>query len=239
MPDAIRFDPLQECPPGFTRLPLHGLTLLAVEDSRFASDALRLLSQRSGARLRRAQTLQAAEAHLRLYRPDVVLVDMGLPDGRGDDLIRSLTAAQTDRPAVIGISGDPDTRPDALAAGADGFLEKPIAGLAAFQAAILAGLPSGNRRAAGVADTTEVSADPLALHDDLAQAAAVLTAGPGMAERRYLAGFLAGLARQTHDQPLQRALHSLTTPGAGLQELSQVLNDRLATAAPHPFSSGR
>ncbi len=35
------------------------MILLAVEDSRFASDVLRLCAQRLGARLRRAETVEA------------------------------------------------------------------------------------------------------------------------------------------------------------------------------------
>ena len=57
--------------------PLRGITILAVEDSRFASEALRLMCNRLGARLRRAETLSAAHSHLRLYRPDLVIVDLG------------------------------------------------------------------------------------------------------------------------------------------------------------------
>jgi DNA-binding response OmpR family regulator len=229
MPDAIAFDRL---PPTFadSHLPLQGVTVLAVEDSRFASDALRLLCQRSGGRLRRAETLEAARAHLRVYRPDVVLVDLGLPDGRGEDLIRRLAASGPGRPALIGISGDPDGRGAALAAGADGFLDKPLAGLRPFQAAILALLPG--RDSADAQAGGEVTADPLALHDDLAQAAAAVQAGPGPAERVYLAGFLTGLARQTHDKALGAASAALADQREELQTLSRLLGDRLAETAP-------
>ncbi|MGB4827110.1 MAG: response regulator, partial [Paracoccaceae bacterium] len=116
LPDAIAFDTPPSTLSG-SELPLQGVTVLAVEDSRFTCDALRLLCQRSGARLRRAETLDAARAHLRVYRPDVILVDLGLPDGRGEGLIRRLAAGRPDRPVLLGISGDPAGRAAALAAG--------------------------------------------------------------------------------------------------------------------------
>lgn len=211
-----------------TRLPLQGVTVLAVEDSRFASDALRLLCQRSGARLRRAESLEHAGAHLRCYRPDAVLVDLGLPDGRGEDLIRALSR-QRDRPALLGMSGDPTCRAAALAAGADGFMEKPIAGLVAFQQALLALLP--DRCSASMADV-EVSADPAALHDDLSQVASALQTDPGEDQRRYLAGFLGGLARQSNDRLLSEASEMLRHPEAGLHRLARLLDRRLHESAP-------
>jgi CheY-like chemotaxis protein len=79
---------------------LQGVTILAVEDSRFACEALRLIARRAGARLRRAETMAAARDHLRVYRPDVVLIDLGLPDGRGDALIRDLAQGPR-RPSVV------------------------------------------------------------------------------------------------------------------------------------------
>ncbi len=227
MPDPmVMAPPLPRSVTG--QLPLQGITLLAVEDSRFASDALRLMSQRSGARLRRAGTLEQARAHLRVYRPDVVLVDLGLPDGRGEDLIRQMAATPA-RPGLLGMSGDPDGRGPALAAGADDFVEKPLAGLAAFQRAILALLPDrgGDWLAEG-----EVIADPAALHDDLAQAARALDAGPGAEQRRYLAGFLSGLAQQNRDMALAEATGDLFRADNGKGRLARLLDDRLSESAP-------
>ena len=234
LPEAITLSPTFR-PCAEADLPLQGITVLAVEDSRFACDALRLLCQRSGARLRRAETLEAARAHLRVYRPDVILVDLGLPDGRGEELIRDIAAAGPDHPSNLGMSGDPAGRPAALAAGAEGYLDKPLAGLSAFQSALLAQLP-GRGAVAPLAEG-EVMADMLALHDDLAQAARAVGAGPGPDERRYLAVFLAGLARQTHDTDLGAATADLADPSAGLQGLARILGDRLTQTA--PFRPGR
>lgn len=182
--------------------PLWGRTLLLVEDSRFASDALRLMCLRSGGRLRRAETMAAARVHLRLYLPDVVLIDLGLPDGRGEVLIRDLARTPM-RPALLGLSGDPAARPAALTAGADGFLEKPVAGLQVFQAAVL-------RLIGGAAPVAAPGAelplpDPLALQDDLAHAGALLARAPEGADLAYVAGFLLGVARASGDCDLALA----------------------------------
>ena len=83
-----------------------GLTVLVVEDSRFACEALRLLCMRSGARIRRADTLRAAYRHFRVYRPTVVVVDLGLPDGNGIDLIAELDESPSRVEGILAISGD-------------------------------------------------------------------------------------------------------------------------------------
>ena len=174
-----------------TGLPLRGLTLLAVEDSRFAADALRLLAQRSGARLRRADSLMAARSHLSVYRPDVVLVDLGLPDGRGEDLIADLAHAAARPNLILGMSGYPLARETALAAGADAFVEKPISGLLAFQRLVLA--PFGQRDD-DAADPEAQHPDLMALTDDLRQALDWLGMPQVRAQPGYLVGFVAGLA---------------------------------------------
>jgi CheY-like chemotaxis protein len=211
-------------------LPLQGLTLLAVEDSRFASDALRLMCQRSGARLRRVDTLQAAYAHLRVYRPDVMLVDLGLPDGRGDALICDLAQHRAEGPIVIGISGDAGGQAVAMLAGAHGFIEKPFPSLAAFQAAILRHLPDRAERPRPDASEAAPQPDPLALRDDLEHAAGLLQAGPGRGQRQYLAGFVSGIARSAGDQALAAAATALTD-APGLDGLRHILDARLNAAS--------
>lgn len=206
--------------------PLAGLTLLAVEDSRFACEALRLMCQRSGARLRRAETLSAARSHLRLYRPDVVLVDLGLPDGDGTDLIAALAAMGRDAPVVLGMSGE-DGAGAALRAGAVGFLPKPIERMADFRDAILRHLPDRAWLYGRTSDGGVSAPDPLALRDDLAAAARRLAADPGPQEGRYLAGFVAGLARASRDDGLERAAGAARSGPEALGALARALALRL------------
>ena len=180
--------------------PLAGLTILLVEDSRYASDAVRLLCLRSGARLRRADCLASAARHLAVYRPDAALIDLGLPDGSGAALIADLAASEARPAAILGLSGgDPEaSEAAARAAGADGFLAKPVASLAAFQHAILPHLPAALRPQGPIAVSDEdVEPDRLALAEDLARAAGLLDEDPAFA-----AAFVEGLARADEDMAL-------------------------------------
>jgi CheY-like chemotaxis protein len=217
-------------PPGFllqglagqADLPLQGLTILAVEDSRYACEALRLMCLRAGARLRRAETLAAARDHLRLYQPDVVIIDLGLPDGRGETLIRDLLLSPRRPAAILGTSGNPDGRGLALAAGADGFLDKPLESIASFCNALRDHLPGLQQ---GGLDDRTLAPDPLALQDDLTRAAAAL-ADP--ANRRYVTGFLLGVAHHAHDAALVRAASDASTnTSSDLANLRALLDSRL------------
>ena len=209
-------------------LPLRGITVLAVEDSRFASEALRLMCQRLGARLRRAETIHAARSHLRLYRPHVVIVDLGLPDGRGEALIREIAGAGGPV-VVLGTSGDETGRASALAAGAVGFLDKPLESLAAFQSLLIRHLPD---RMASLPLGAEqpLHPDNLALRDDLARAAALIEAGTSPETQAYLSGFIRGIARHAHDPALaeaaERAANVPPAPGR-LEALRALLQCRL------------
>lgn len=72
-----------------------------------------------------ATTVAAAKALTDATKPDVVLADLGLPDGSGIDLIRYVAAhlPQTDV-LVITMFGDDGHVVDSIAAGASGYLMK-------------------------------------------------------------------------------------------------------------------
>ena len=213
-----------------SRQPLLGLSILLVEDSQVAGEAIRVMCLRSGARLRRASSLAAAERHLRTWAPRVAIVDIGLPDGSGAALIRRLDGARPRVDALIGLSGDPDREAIARAAGADGFLAKPIASLASLQEGILACLPPEARPGGvRVLDTAGVPADEAALLGDFARAAALLESRLDALSEEYLSRFLAGVAATVGDRDLLGAADNLRTPTPGARaRLAGMLGERLA-----------
>ena len=208
--------------------PLNGLNILVVEDSRCTAEAVRLLARSSGARLRRADSLASAHRHLAVYRPSIVIVDMGLPDGNGAELIAELAAAVPRVPVVVGTSGDAGAEETAMAAGADGFLAKPIESLAVFQQVLVGLLPPGAapRGPRAVPDTV-VTPDRDSLAGDLAQAASIMRGGqaPGLA---YAAQFLGTVARAAHDPDLEAAARRLAGAPARAPQVARLVADRLA-----------
>lgn len=190
--------------------PLLGLTVLVIEDSRFACEAMRLLCLRSGARIRRADSLRSARRHLQVYRPSVAIIDLGLPDGSGLDLIIDLVANSPRPEVILGTSGDPYSQEAAIKAGADGFLAKPVTSLAMFQETILACLPS-ERQPSGPRVLTDeiVHPDPIAYQDDMAHVADVLDENTDNRTLDYVAQFLGGVARSAKDHGMLKATEAL------------------------------
>jgi len=221
--------------------PLLGLTVLLVEDSRFACEAVRLLCIRSGARIRRADSLSNARRHLAVYRPSVMIVDVGLPDGNGIQLIETVAQGSPRINVILGTSGDPTVRDDVLKAGANGFLDKPIASIAAFQSAILEHLPA-DRQPPGprLLSDEVVNPDRVAFHDDLSHVAEVLD---GRNDKNgtvdYVTKFVHGVAQSAEDNDLKRAaaqLAALKSQGApletGIKNLSDLVQARLRNSGP-------
>lgn len=213
MPDSSSHSALNALP--FIR---QTRTLLLVEDSRVAAEAVRLICRCLGLRLRRAETLESARLHLRVYRPDIALIDLGLPDGSGLDLIDRLNRLTPRISRIVAISGDPVLGAAAHRAGADAFLEKPIS-LATHLEQMLgrraetpaglgpAAIARGTTGHAGPRPSRNTGADPLALRDDLMRATRLLSeAGQNPngapALTGYAAQFLAGIARSLEDWPL-------------------------------------
>ncbi|WP_412555261.1 response regulator [Shimia sp. MIT1388] len=235
MDDKSPFSPLTT--PSAAR-PLLGMTVLVVEDSRFSSDALRLMCVRSGARIRRADCLTSARRHLQVYMPTVAIVDMGLPDGSGAELIEELNKAAPRIELILGTSGDDFAQEAALAAGADGFIAKPYGTLTDFQQAILRRLPDAYRpTVARIADNEAIKPDPVAFRDDLLHAADTLKEGDEELID-YVAQFLGGLARSAGDKGLLnavKAVESARKEGTGVRanvaELNGVVESRLTEAA--------
>ena len=216
--------------------PLLGLTILVVEDSRYACDAMRLLCLRSGARIRRADCLKSARRHLQVYRPSVVVIDLGLPDGSGAELISELSVACPRVDVILGTSGDSFAEDVALAAGADGFLAKPVASVVAFQNIILNALPP-ERRPTGPRLVTDepILPDPLAYRDDMAHAADVLDDKNDDHMIAYVSQFLTGVARSAGDGNLQQAAEALAEArksgrpmGSPLARVAALVQDRLS-----------
>ena len=216
--------------------PLLGLTVLMVEDSRYASEAMRLLCLRSGARIRRADSLKSANKHLLVYRPSVMIIDLGLPDGSGADLIKTLAAASPRVGVIFGISGNDNGAETAKLAGADGFFAKPIESLAVFQQEILAHLPAESRPS-GLRNVPndQISPDPIALHDDLLHIADILnTTAPDQKTVDYIAQFLTVVARIAHDEKLETAATQLARHrasgqpfGSDIAQIAGIVQERL------------
>ncbi len=221
-------DPFAQRTSPTARRPLLGLTVLVVEDSRFACETMRLMCLRSGARIRRADCLRSARRHLKVYRPSVVIVDMGLPDGRGEDLLRDLNEAVPRVSALLGLSGDDGAEEFALSSGADGFLSKPLQSLAVFQEAVLAILPETHRpKGLRPVSDDQIVPDPASYRDDMTHVADLLegeTDGPML---DYVAQFLGGVARSADDRTLAEAASRLKQHSAQSRAASEMVNDLL------------
>jgi len=116
---------------------LKGRRLLIVDDNADAANILKSLLSLDGCQVRCAYDGVSAVALAAKFDPDVVLLDLALPDIDGFEVLRRLRAATDIKPAVVALTGyaQPADRARMEQAGFDLSLRKPITA-AAIAAAI-------------------------------------------------------------------------------------------------------
>jgi two-component system, OmpR family, KDP operon response regulator KdpE len=107
---------------------MSGARILVVDDEPEITRALRSILTANGFEPTLAASAEEALDVLHRRRPDLLLLDIVLPDGSGLDIIRTVrTELGLDLPIVIlSVRGEEDSKVQALDLGADDFLTKPF-----------------------------------------------------------------------------------------------------------------
>ncbi|EOI3443772.1 two-component system response regulator KdpE [Cronobacter turicensis] len=179
------------------------ISVLIVEDEKEIRRFLRTALESEGLRVYDAETLQRGLIEAATRKPDLVILDLGLPDGDGIDFIRDYRQWSQTPVIVLSARSDEQDKIAALDAGADDFLGKPF-GIGELQARLRVAL----RRHGGANQS-----DPVVSFSDITV---------DLAARRILRG-----AEEIHLTPIEFRLLGvlLNNPGKVLtqrQLLSQV-----------------
>jgi two-component system OmpR family response regulator len=103
------------------------MRLLLIEDNARLASLIREGLDRQGFAVDWYETVEGAELALKIAVYDLMLLDLGLPDGDGLDLVRNVRLRKNATPIlVLTARGGLDDRVNGLDAGADDYLVKPF-----------------------------------------------------------------------------------------------------------------
>lgn len=104
------------------------MRILIVEDNRRLAALIARGCEKAGFAADTCHVLEGAQAALGTARYDIVVLDLGLPDGDGLDLLAGLRRAGSELPVLVLTARDAlEARVEGLNAGADDYLLKPFA----------------------------------------------------------------------------------------------------------------
>lgn len=103
--------------------------VLVVEDSALVTGAMRVLFEATGHRFSEAATVAAALRVCEEECPDIMFLDLTLPDGEGFEVLERLRASGGTIPITVVLTGrdDPNLTSRCLALGCREVLLKPVA----------------------------------------------------------------------------------------------------------------
>jgi len=128
-----------------------GPLVLLIEDEPQVRRFLRPTLHAEGYRVIEAETAAEGLMHASTHSPDVILLDLGLPDGDGLDVTRQLRGWSRVPILVLSARGQEVDKVAALDAGADDYLIKPF-GVAELLARLRVALRHAARGAPGADD---------------------------------------------------------------------------------------
>jgi len=216
---------------------------LVVEDDRAVQKVLRILLESNGFRVVIADSCARGQRDARSQRPDITIVDLGLPDHDGIELIKSVRAWSPVPIIVLSARTAEAERLAAFECGADDYVLKPFSApelLARMRAAlrrhVRGELPTGilelgdlsidlSRRVVLQAGGQQVRLTPLEhriLEALVRNRNRVVTHaqlmnevwGPNRTDTRSLRVFITTLRKKVERDPA-RPTHILTEPGIG------------------------
>jgi two-component system KDP operon response regulator KdpE len=100
--------------------------LLIVEDDVAIRRFVRMALEAEGHQVFETETMRRGMIDAGTRKPDLVILDLGLPDGDGIELIRDLRGWSTLPIIVLSARSDETDKVEALDAGADDYLVKPF-----------------------------------------------------------------------------------------------------------------
>lgn len=141
-----------------------GPTVLIVEDDEETRAELARNLRLSGYGVVEAGDAGEALRRWEARRPDLILLDLGLPDRDGLAVVRAVRRVATTPIVILSVRGEESTKVAALDGGADDYLTKPV-GMAELHArvrAVLRRAGGPDADAAGVVRNGTLELDPLA-----------------------------------------------------------------------------
>src|SRR5262249_10551658 len=97
-----------------------------IEDEDPIRRFLRTTLESQGYRVREAGTARDGLQQARTHRPDLILLDLGLPDGDGIEVTRQIRTDSATPIVVLSARGQENDKVAPLDAGADDYLTKPF-----------------------------------------------------------------------------------------------------------------
>ena len=150
-------------------LPETPLAILIVEDEQVIRRFVRTALESAGCTVHETAALERGRIELASRRPDLLVLDLGLPDGDGMTLLAELRGWSGMPVLVLSARSDEADKVAALDAGADDFVTKPFGMdelLARLRAAVRRSAPPAEEAAAVVTEHLEIDLAARRIHRD-------------------------------------------------------------------------